>query len=492
MLKTSSCSPSPSPFLLLRHRLLAALREISIGGKMARNNQQKKLKLVKQREERMWGRGERMCVSGRGCLCVRVCVCQWVYVRVWHCNLCHVCHFCHFACFVFPHFSNVFLLFFCTHVCAWAWERGRGGFRVRQFVCLLCFIDTFDLAQCALDSFIMCARTRACRNLLPLCAPWLIHGPHCTAHPPPSSPPFPCHCTVYTPLALQARPPLGLADVICWQMSYNNVTLSVHHNKIIRRSWRRSRRRRRSQGWSRRWTDPVWLQLLIAPQQHQQQQQATWKGTWKELSIRLRLDWSLNWLTSLWQAWATHCLTFQDAPQPSTNPPPLPPLAWRTQMKSCLSWPPNVSLVMKCALIWSPVECISRRQQAEGSRNLRIGIGNRQLASSAIWYHKSSIAACMTGRKGAFCAASHSNDMPKAKVACCTLPQAGYIHTRTVYLVYTRDPHECIHCALDSTTQLGTAFLLHCTWNECTNFRVPTESGRQLELISILLSLSIQ
>lgn len=121
---------------------------------------------------------------------------------------------------------------------------------------------------------------------------------------------------------------------------------------------------------------------------------------------------------------------------------PPPPPAWRTQMKSCLSWPPNVWLVMKCALIWSPVECISRRQQAEGggqraagSWNLQIGIGNRQLASSAIWYHKSSIAACMTGRKGAFCAASHSNDMPKAKVACCTLPQAGYTYMCTVHPV---------------------------------------------------------
>lgn len=123
-----------------------------------------------------------------------------------------------------------------------------------------------------------------------------------------------------------------------------------------------------------------------------------------------------------------------------TSPPPPP--AWRTQMKSCLSWPPNVWLVMKCALIWSPVECISRRQQAKGggqraagSWNLQIGIGNRQLASSAIWYHKSSIAACMTGRKGAFCAASHSNDMPKAKVACCTLPQAGYTYMCTVHPV---------------------------------------------------------
>lgn len=123
-----------------------------------------------------------------------------------------------------------------------------------------------------------------------------------------------------------------------------------------------------------------------------------------------------------------------------TSPPPPP--AWRTQMKSCLSWPPNVWLVMKCALIWSPVECISRRQQAEGggqraagSWNLQIGIGNRQLASSAIWYHKSSIAAYMTGRKGAFCAASHSNDMPKAKVACCTLPQEGYICAQFIQYV---------------------------------------------------------
>lgn len=43
---------------------------------------------------------------------------------------------------------------------------------------------------------------------------------------------------------------------------------------------------------------------------------------WKGLCIRLRLDWSLNWLTSLWQAWATHCLTFQDARQYFTTPPP--------------------------------------------------------------------------------------------------------------------------------------------------------------------------
>lgn len=113
---------------------------------------------------------------------------------------------------------------------------------------------------------------------------------------------------------------------------------------------------------------------------------------------------------------------------------------------------------MKCALIWSPVECISRRQQqAAASRNLQIGIGNRQLASAAVWYHKSGIAACMTGRKDAFCAASHSNDMPKAKVASHTLPQAGYI---CVHIYYTRLLHEHIHYVLDSTEQKYTAFVL--------------------------------
>jgi len=81
------------------------------------------------------------------------------------------------------------------------------------FVCL-CFIDTFDLFQCMYDSFIMyksgcvCYEGVGCGCGCP-CAHWLIHRP-----------------------GTEPRPPQ--APVICWQMSYNNVTLSVHHNKIIR------------------------------------------------------------------------------------------------------------------------------------------------------------------------------------------------------------------------------------------------------------------
>lgn len=84
----------------------------------------------------------------------------------------------------------------------------------------LCFIDTFDLFQCMHDSFIMYEEEDVCAGcvLVSLAsAHWLIHRPG-----------------TGTGTGTGPRPPR--APVICWQMSYNNVTLSVHHNKIIRPS----------------------------------------------------------------------------------------------------------------------------------------------------------------------------------------------------------------------------------------------------------------
>lgn len=156
------------------------------------------------------------------------------------------------------------------------------------------------------------------------------------------------------------------------------------------------------------------------------------------------------------------CSTAQHQP----SPPPSS-LAWRTQMKSCLSWPPNVWLVMKCALIWSPVECISRRQQAEGSRQQKSPNRHRESTVGIICHLISQIEhRCLHDRQERRLLRSMTFKWYAKSEGRLLYTASSRVYTCTVYLVYTRDPHECIHCALDSTTQLGTAFLLYCTWNE--------------------------
>lgn len=140
---------------------------------------------------------------------------------------------------VFPFFTDTYDCVFSgglrggEGVCStWGWLYPYAFIRiVCQFVCLLCFIDTFDLFQCMLDSFIMCARAWPA----PPAACCLLQG-HILAkfaavmytlidtwnHHTAPRPPF------------WGSPVTATADVICWQMSNNNVTLSVHHNKIIR------------------------------------------------------------------------------------------------------------------------------------------------------------------------------------------------------------------------------------------------------------------